>query len=580
MFSGKKKKEQLKAKREKKRNQRESHQDPDEPREGAAAPCEAEKEQKETSSRGELREGEFKYEKDRHGIRSVFKSERKEELEERRALNYLPLTQRQFMRPDLGVQLPQWLRVPSREDAKTSDFIFPFSIALPRRGWDLLAQSDNDKASNEHEEVAEELEKVEELEFESYLRWADSLLCPNHRGAALNVFERNVDVWRQFWRSVEASHVVVLVADARYPILHLPLSLLQYIVAEQQKPCVIVLNKSDLVPPSVLQQWLAFLPKYFKTLNLIKDDDEYPKISIHTFTASQPLVSTEGNEGAGGATLSRRKKEKRRGRWYETLHTERTTAGPNDSGSESDSIFDSNQCFRGMEKASRELREKPTSSGLRTISQSITELVKECRLLSMNSEENINIALVGHPNAGKSSLLNCVRGTKAVSVSSTAGRTKHLQTIPLLEDKATLIDSPGIVFPVFGIPRQLQAIIGTHQVAQTRDPQSCVGYLALNLPLEKLLGLRRPEGSSEEDEWCPYDFCDAYAAKKGFFVKNGKGAHDIHRASIAIVMEAFEGRLPLFFASPSEEWLESRQFMDDVKPFLYVANPSGGLSPV
>lgn len=37
--------------------------------------------------------------------------------------------------------------------------------------------------------------------------------------------------------------------------------------------------------------------------------------------------------------------------------------------------------------------------------------------------------MIGYPNVGKSSTINCLIGEKKVSVSATPGKTKHFQTI-------------------------------------------------------------------------------------------------------------------------------------------------------
>ena len=84
-------------------------------------------------------------------------------------------------------------------------------------------------------------------------------------------------------------------------------------------------------------------------------------------------------------------------------------------------------------------------------------------------EENcLTLGTIGHPNVGKSSLLNSLLGKKKVSVSKTPGHTKHFQTIYLTKN-VRLCDCPGLVFPS-KVPKPLQVIMGSFPIAQV---QSC-----------------------------------------------------------------------------------------------------------
>ena len=60
----------------------------------------------------------------------------------------------------------------------------------------------------------------------------------------------------------------------------------------------------------------------------------------------------------------------------------------------------------------------------------------------------------GHPNVGKSSLMNGLIGKKIVSTSVTPGHTKYYQTYYLTKT-VKLCDSPGLVFPSL-IDKQMQ----------------------------------------------------------------------------------------------------------------------------
>lgn len=71
-------------------------------------------------------------------------------------------------------------------------------------------------------------------------------------------FERNLEVYRQLWRTLELSPVLLVLIDIRCPPLHFPPSLQEYILSHQQtskKEVVLVLTKCDLVPDDVRVAW-------------------------------------------------------------------------------------------------------------------------------------------------------------------------------------------------------------------------------------------------------------------------------------------------------------------------------------
>lgn len=71
-------------------------------------------------------------------------------------------------------------------------------------------------------------------------------------------FERNLEVYRQLWRTLELSPILLVLIDIRCPPLHFPPSLQEYILSHQQtskKEVVLVLTKCDLVPDDVRIAW-------------------------------------------------------------------------------------------------------------------------------------------------------------------------------------------------------------------------------------------------------------------------------------------------------------------------------------
>lgn len=64
-------------------------------------------------------------------------------------------------------------------------------------------------------------------------------------------FERNLLVWRQLWRTTEMSSILLILIDVRCPPLHLPPSMIEYVLNLQpKKEVILVLTKCDLVSSS------------------------------------------------------------------------------------------------------------------------------------------------------------------------------------------------------------------------------------------------------------------------------------------------------------------------------------------
>lgn len=85
--------------------------------------------------------------------------------------------------------------------------------------------------------------------------------------------------------------------------------------------------------------------------------------------------------------------------------------------------------------------------------------------MSGSAAFKVTIGLIGHPNVGKSSVLNALAGKKIVSVSHTPGHTKRLQTI-LITPEICICDCPGLVFPFAGVPKYLQELCGLYPYSQ------------------------------------------------------------------------------------------------------------------
>jgi large subunit GTPase 1 len=62
-------------------------------------------------------------------------------------------------------------------------------------------------------------EELDEAERTAFLEWRRGMAhLQNKEG--ITPFERNIEVWRQLWRVVERSQVIVQIVDARNPLLY------------------------------------------------------------------------------------------------------------------------------------------------------------------------------------------------------------------------------------------------------------------------------------------------------------------------------------------------------------------------
>ena len=172
----------------------------------------------------------------------------------------------------------------------------------------------------------------------------------------------------------------------------------------------------------------------------------------------------------------------------------------------------------------------------------------------------VTLGFVGHPNVGKTSLLNAIVGRKVASVSRTPGHTKHLQTWEL-SPRVTICDSPGLVFPVAGAlvlgrdvsPRAIYECCGLFPIAQIREPFSAVRLLAHSLDLVHMYNLHPQADAMAEEEGghlSPLGFCLALAERKGYAIARGKGSLDPHRAGLEVLKDCVDGAVCLAFAPP------------------------------
>uniref|UniRef100_A0A663F4P5 Guanine nucleotide-binding protein-like 1 n=1 Tax=Aquila chrysaetos chrysaetos TaxID=223781 RepID=A0A663F4P5_AQUCH len=348
-------------------------------------------------------------------------------------------------------------------------------------------------------------------------------------GGDVAPFEHNLETWRQLWRVLEMSDIILLITDARHPALNVPPALATHVTRELGKGLILILNKVDLTSPAVATAWSHLLRRRF------------PAARVVPFTSAPRRNPVPG--------LQRR--QKRGGGWSRAVGPrqlleacESIVGGEVDLSSWRARLDRAEEAAaRGEEEEEEEQQEEAGDSGEADDGDGDGVMVAP-RQWERYRHGVLTLGCVGLPNAGKSSVLNALVGRSAVSVSRAPGRTRYFQT-HFLTPRVRLCDCPGLVFPSRA-PPALQVLAGVYPISQLQEPYSAVGYLASRIPLPPLLQLRPPSAAAG---WTAWDICEAWAEKRGY--KTAKAArNDVYRAANSILRLAAEGRLRLCLRPP------------------------------
>jgi ribosome biogenesis GTPase A len=141
-------------------------------------------------------------------------------------------------------------------------------------------------------------EALDAREVAAFAAWTTQLHA-THARESLSRYERNLEVWRQLWRTSEVSDALLLVVDIRTPLLSFPAPLYEY-EAARGTPMVVVLNKADLLPPAVVTAWAAHLQHRFPRLTAVVPFRADPGAAPKGFKGGSGSRKTGFNRWRGG----------------------------------------------------------------------------------------------------------------------------------------------------------------------------------------------------------------------------------------------------------------------------------------
>lgn len=106
-------------------------------------------------------------------------------------------------------------------------------------------------------------EDLDMREREAFLNWRRGLAeLQENQDLLMTPFERNIEVWRQLWRVIERSDLVVQIVDARNPLLFRSEDLESYVKdVDSKKENLLLINKADMMTETQRRVWATYLKK-------------------------------------------------------------------------------------------------------------------------------------------------------------------------------------------------------------------------------------------------------------------------------------------------------------------------------
>ncbi|KAM5154233.1 large subunit GTPase 1 homolog [Callospermophilus lateralis] len=495
-------------------------------------------------------------------------------------------------------------------------------FVLPEARTGLLSFEESQRIKKLHEENRQFLciprrphwdkktspEELKQAEKDNFLKWRRQLVrLEEEQKLILTPFERNLDFWRQLWRVIERSDIVVQIVDARNPLLFRCEDLECYVKeTDAEKENVILINKADLLTAEQRSAWAVYFEK------------EDVKVIFWSALAEPAQLNEDSkqeqvNQDAGEANTSESENssfEENEIPHRETDHlSDRDSFSFNDSSSDEDnseyedcqeeeeedwqtcsedSCPDEEAQAQGWKKSctvdsEAQGRKTPQRRQIHNFShlvskQELLELFKQLHTGKKVKDGQLTVGLVGYPNVGKSSTINTIMGNKKVSVSATPGHTKHFQTL-YVEPGLCLCDCPGLVMPSFVSTKAEMICNGILPIDQMRDHVPPVSLVCQNIPrhvLEDTYGINIIKPREDEDPYRPptsEELLTAYGYMRGFMTAHGQP--DQPRSARYILKDYVKGKLlychpppgrdPVTFQHQHQQLLRNETKSDEIK---------------
>lgn len=397
-------------------------------------------------------------------------------------------------------------------------------------------------------------EVLQQTERDSFLVWRRELArLEEEQKLILTPFERNLDFWRQLWRVIERSDVVVQILDARNPLLFRCPDLEKYVKeVSAHKVNMLLLNKADLLTREQRRHWARYFQK-----------EGIRAVFWSALAEAQRLEAEEKGEEQLDQEDQSDAEQEEASEDTSNLHEKNRgeSEDEEDEGGRVHGSVDETDWQTCSEESGDEEEHTNTTAASSFYNSSrllrkneLLEIFKSAHSGSTSKDGQITVGLVGYPNVGKSSTINTILRNKKVSVSATPGHTKHFQTL-FVEPGLCLCDCPGLVMPSFVSTKAEMICSGILPIDQIRDHVPAISFVCQTIPravLEGTYGINiiRPREDEDPDRIPTYEeLLMAYGYMRGFMTAHGQP--DQSRSARYILKDYVSGKLLYCHPPPS-----------------------------
>lgn len=403
---------------------------------------------------------------------------------------------------------------------------------------------------------------LQQAEKDSFLEWRRELAqLEEEQKLILTPFERNLEFWRQLWRVIERSDVVVQIVDARNPLLFRCLDLEAYVKeVSEHKVNMLLVNKADLLTREQRRDWARHFQKeglravFWSALaesDRLDAEEKGMEVDDPECEESDPEEEGQPDNEDLAQKGAAREEDMKVAAEEEEVDEEGEESATEEEQRETVSV-DEEDWFTCSED---EQEEGAAVSSSQSSFHNSSRLLHKDELLDMFKavhsgprckDGQLTVGLVGYPNVGKSSTINTIFRNKKVSVSATPGHTKHFQTL-YVEPGLCLCDCPGLVMPSFVSTKAEMICSGILPIDQMRDHVPAVSHVCQLIPrhvLEGTYGINIIRPREDEDPDRPpthEELLMAYGYMRGFMTSHGQP--DQSRSARYILKDYVSGKL-------------------------------------